>query len=96
MKIRDRARYASLKIQLIKLIWLTPWPRYWAGEFLYLAYHRSALGCYRCLRALRSRLNPAGGVMPNTQKFNFREWLVPPILLPIVFGLLIAATVVLQ
>ena len=34
--------------------------------------------------------------MPNTQKFNFREWLVPPILLPIVFGLLIAATVVLQ
>jgi hypothetical protein len=34
--------------------------------------------------------------MPDTQKFNFREWLVPPILLPIVFGLLIAAAVVLQ
>jgi hypothetical protein len=34
--------------------------------------------------------------MPNTPNFNFREWLVPPVLLPIFFGLLIAAAVVLQ
>jgi hypothetical protein len=34
--------------------------------------------------------------MPDTQKFDFREWLVPPVLLPISSGLLIAAAVVLQ
>jgi hypothetical protein len=34
--------------------------------------------------------------MPETPKFDFREWLVPPVLLPILFGLLIAAMVVLQ
>jgi hypothetical protein len=34
--------------------------------------------------------------MPNTPNFNFREWLVPPVLMPIFFGLLIAAAVVLQ
>jgi hypothetical protein len=34
--------------------------------------------------------------MSNTQKFNLREWLVPPILLPIFLGLLIAGAVVIQ
>ncbi len=34
--------------------------------------------------------------MPDNPKFDFREWLVPPVLLPIFFGLLIAAAVVLQ
>jgi hypothetical protein len=34
--------------------------------------------------------------MPNTPKLDFREWLVPPALLPIFFGVLIAAAVVLQ
>jgi hypothetical protein len=34
--------------------------------------------------------------MPNTPKFDFREWLVPPVLMPIFFSLLIAAAVVLQ
>ncbi len=34
--------------------------------------------------------------MSNTPKFDFREWLVPPVLLPVFFGLLIAAAVVLQ
>jgi hypothetical protein len=34
--------------------------------------------------------------MSNTPKFDFREWLVPPVVLPIFFGLLIAAEVVLQ
>jgi hypothetical protein len=29
-------------------------------------------------------------------KFDFREWLVPPLLLPIFFGLLITAAAVLQ
>jgi hypothetical protein len=29
-------------------------------------------------------------------KFDFREWFVPPVLLPVCFGLLIAAAVVIQ
>jgi hypothetical protein len=34
--------------------------------------------------------------MPDTPKSDLREWLVPPLLMPIFFGLLIAAAVVLQ
>jgi hypothetical protein len=34
--------------------------------------------------------------MPDTQKFDFREWLVPSVVLSIFFGLLIAAAVVIQ
>ena len=34
--------------------------------------------------------------MPDTPKFDFREWLVPPVLIPIFFALLIAALIVLQ
>jgi hypothetical protein len=34
--------------------------------------------------------------MLDTHKFNFREWLVPPLLVPLFFGLLIAALVVLR
>jgi hypothetical protein len=46
---------------------------------------------------LRSRLNlEEGGQMSDTRKFNVREWLVPPVLLPIFFVLLIAAAAALQ
>ena len=31
--------------------------------------------------------------MSETHRFNFREWLVPPLLVPLFFGLLIAAVV---
>jgi hypothetical protein len=34
--------------------------------------------------------------MSDTPKFNLRDWLVPPVLLPIFFALLIAAAVILQ
>jgi hypothetical protein len=34
--------------------------------------------------------------MPDTPKLDFREWLVPPVLLPVFLSLLIAAAVVLQ
>ena len=34
--------------------------------------------------------------MSDTGKFDVREWLVPPVLMPIFFVLLIAAAVVLQ
>jgi len=34
--------------------------------------------------------------MSNTSKFSMREWLVPPILLPIFFALLVAAAVLIQ
>jgi len=32
--------------------------------------------------------------MSNPAKFNFREWLVPPVLLPVFFVLLIAVAVI--
>ena len=34
--------------------------------------------------------------MPDTKKFDLREWLVPPVLMPIFFALLIAAAVIVQ
>jgi hypothetical protein len=34
--------------------------------------------------------------MPDTPNFNSREWLVPTVLMPIFFDLLIAAAVILQ
>jgi hypothetical protein len=34
--------------------------------------------------------------MSDTHKFDVREWLVPPVLMPVFFVLLIAAAVVLQ
>jgi hypothetical protein len=37
-----------------------------------------------------------GGQMSDTHKFDLREWLVSPVLLPILFALLIAATVIIQ
>jgi hypothetical protein len=43
-----------------------------------------------------SRLNRTGGHMPDPQKFNLSEWLVPPILLPIILGLVVAGAVIIQ
>jgi len=34
--------------------------------------------------------------MSNINRVSVREWLVPPVLLPIFFGLLIAAAIVIQ
>jgi hypothetical protein len=42
---------------------------------------------------LRSRLDQTGGQLSNPVKFDFREWLVPSVLLPVFLGLLIAAAV---
>jgi hypothetical protein len=48
------------------------------------------------MRALRSRLNQLGGWMPDTPKFKFREWLVPPVLLPVFIALLVAASAIMH
>jgi hypothetical protein len=45
---------------------------------------------------LRSRLNQKGGHMSDTFKFDLRDWLAPPVLLPIFLALLIAAAVLIQ
>ena len=34
--------------------------------------------------------------MSNIHKFDLRDWLVPPILLPLLFGLVVAAVVIVQ
>jgi hypothetical protein len=45
---------------------------------------------------LRSRLNQAGGWMSDTPKIEFREWLVPPVLLPVFIVLLVAASAIMH
>jgi hypothetical protein len=45
---------------------------------------------------LRSRLSEGRSEMSNIARFSVREWLVPPVLLPILFGLLIVAAMVIQ
>jgi hypothetical protein len=32
--------------------------------------------------------------MPGIHRFDFRDWLVPPVLVPLFFGLLIAAVTI--
>lgn len=39
---------------------------------------------------------PKGGHMPKIPTFNLREWLVPPVLMPIFLVLLVAAAMVIQ
>jgi hypothetical protein len=34
--------------------------------------------------------------MSNINRFSVREWLVPPVLLPVVFALLVAAAILIQ
>jgi hypothetical protein len=34
--------------------------------------------------------------MSDSPGFNLREWLVPPVLLPLFFGVLVAATLLIQ
>jgi len=34
--------------------------------------------------------------MPEIQTFKIREWLVPPVLIPLFFGLLIAAVAIIR
>jgi hypothetical protein len=39
---------------------------------------------------------PKGGYMPKFPAFNLRDWLVPPVLMPIFLVLLVAAAMVIQ
>lgn len=41
-------------------------------------------------------LTRKGGHMSDIRRFDLREWLVPPVLVPLFFALAIAAVVVLQ
>jgi hypothetical protein len=43
----------------------------------------------------RSRRRKAVSMLDN-EKFDLREWLVPPILLPLFFGLIIAGAIIIQ
>jgi hypothetical protein len=45
---------------------------------------------------LRSRRDQKADDMSNVDKFHVRVWLVPPVLLPIFFVLLVAATALIQ
>jgi hypothetical protein len=45
---------------------------------------------------LRSRLNQIGGDVPDSSQFHRYEWLVSPVLLPVLLAELIAAALVVQ
>jgi hypothetical protein len=45
---------------------------------------------------LRSRRDQKAADMSNTYKFSVREWLVPPVLLPVFLVLLFAAAMLIQ
>jgi hypothetical protein len=45
---------------------------------------------------LRSRREQKAVKMPSISKLSIREWLVPPVLLPVLFVLLIAAAMLIQ
>jgi hypothetical protein len=45
---------------------------------------------------LRSRRDQKAADMSNIYKFDLREWLVPPVVLPVFFLLLVAAAMLIQ
>jgi hypothetical protein len=45
---------------------------------------------------LRSRQNQQAVSMSDSPRFSLREWLVPPVLLPVFFVVLIAAAMLIQ
>jgi hypothetical protein len=45
---------------------------------------------------LRSRRDQKAVKMSNISKFSIREWLVPPVVLPVFFVLLVAAAMLIQ
>jgi hypothetical protein len=67
-----------------------------AEASLYPQYHRALPRLSSVTRALRSRRDQKAVKMSNISKFSIREWLVPPVLLPVFFVLLIAAAMLIQ
>jgi hypothetical protein len=63
---------------------------------LYDQYHRAPPGHLSMTESLALPPKPKGGHMPNFSVFNFREWLVPPVSIPIFLVLLAAAAMVVQ
>ena len=63
---------------------------------IYPRYHRASPRLLSVTESVALPPLQKGRSMSNISKFSVREWLVPPVLLPIFFGLLIAAAVVIQ
>jgi hypothetical protein len=66
------------------------------GGALHLAYHRALPRLLSVTESIALPPRPKGGRYVQYLQFSVREWLVPPVLLPIFFGLLIAAAVLIQ
>jgi hypothetical protein len=69
-------------------------PRHRDGKSLCCAQHR--IWPQSVTESLE--LSPQNGavVMSGIQKFDFREWLVPPILVPLFLGLIVAGAVIVR
>jgi hypothetical protein len=63
---------------------------------LYLPYHRALPRLSSVTESIALPPRPKAADMSNIYKFSVREWLVPPVLLPIFFVLLIAAAMLIQ
>ena len=70
-------------------------PRY-SADSRYIQDITARPGLLSVTESVRSRLNQKGGHMPKSPAFNLREWLVPPVLMPIFLVLLVAAAMVIQ
>jgi len=67
------------------------------GRALHLAYHRAPPWLVSVTESIALPPRPKKAVnMSNISRSSVREWLVPPVLLPILFVLLIAATVLIR
>ena len=62
----------------------------------YLPYHRALPRLSSVTESIALPPRPRGGQYVQFFKFSVREWLVPPVLLPIFFVLLIAAAILIQ
>jgi hypothetical protein len=65
-------------------------------ESLYLRYHRALPRLSAVTESIALPPRQKAADMSNLYKFGIREWLVPPVLLPVFFVLLIAAAMLIQ
>ena len=63
---------------------------------LYGRYHRAPPWLLSVTESFALPPKPKGGHMPKFPAFNLREWLVPPVLMPIFLVLLVAAAMIAQ
>ena len=70
-------------------------PRY-SADSRYIQHIIARPGLLSVTESVALRLNQKGGCMPKFPAFDLREWLVPPVLMPVFLVLLVAAAMAIQ